>query len=54
MRSKGLSFLKTLVKIGSGIVLFLMILVFLFFFFFSRWESLPPATKRRTRSPAAV
>lgn len=54
MRSKGLSFLKTLVKIGSGIVLFLMILVFLFFFFFSGWESLLTGTDQELKRELGV
>jgi len=44
MRSRGLSFLKTLAKIGIGIVLFLMILVFIFILFFGGWESLLTGT----------
>ena len=54
MRSKGLSFLKTLVKIGSGIVLFLVILVFLFFFFFSGWESLLTGTDQELKRELGV
>ena len=54
MRSKGLSFLKTLVKIGSGIVLFLVILVFLFFFFFSGWEGLLTGTDQELKRELGV
>jgi len=52
MRSKGLSFLKALVKIGSGIVLFLVILVFLFFF--SGWESLLTGTDQELKRELGV
>jgi len=54
MRSKGLSFLKTLVKIGSGILLFLVILVFLFFFFFSGWEGLLMGTDQELKRELGV
>ncbi len=54
MRSKGLSLLKTLVGIGSGIILFLMIPMFFFLFFFGGWESLLTGTDVELRRELGV